>query len=435
MSENINENNVKIEVPEDVKDFFQFRFDEIIETGKVEVFKFALSLGIKPDNYYLKTAIENNQAEIVKIMLDSDIDVNDFGGEFMSEASKVGNIDIVNMLLEKGANPTDGIVGASERGHKEIVKLLINKGADVTFIENLAIKKAAYYGHEECVKLLILAGTDLNEALIKAVKKDRVSIIKLLIENGADISIDDYKVLKEAIYRKKTEIVKILLEAEGNDLSSVIKNPEDFYTLAISRNYHEIVKLLIDARFPISDKFKKVYLNNAVLQNQKEIVKHLLDVGVEPYIDVFMNAISISTTEIVELFLNTGVDVKERNDEILAILIIPGHEKMLELFTERKLLDVTVRNNKALKNAIDDLSLPIIELLVKAGADINALDIDDIVYLGVRGKFQIIRFLFENGFKITYGDYLRNYFKICKIETDGNELIFNYIRNRLKIKK
>jgi len=41
-----------------------------------------------------------------------------------------GHMELVELLLEKGANPTDGLSVAARGGHKEVVKLLLEKGAD-----------------------------------------------------------------------------------------------------------------------------------------------------------------------------------------------------------------------------------------------------------------------------------------------------------------
>ena len=47
------------------------------------------------------------------------------------EACEIGNKEIVEMMIEKGANNWDwGLYGACEGGNKEIVELMIEKGAD-----------------------------------------------------------------------------------------------------------------------------------------------------------------------------------------------------------------------------------------------------------------------------------------------------------------
>ena len=58
--------------------------------------------------------------------------------------SKIGQLEVVKLLIENGADITVGdncaIRWASRNGHIEIVKLLIENGADCTAWNNCAIR-------------------------------------------------------------------------------------------------------------------------------------------------------------------------------------------------------------------------------------------------------------------------------------------------------
>ena len=76
-------------------------------------------------------AVENNDTELIKLLIQSGID---------------GYAKIVKLLIEAGADVTANdnyaIRYASANGHTEVVKLLIEAGADVTANYNYAIRYA-----------------------------------------------------------------------------------------------------------------------------------------------------------------------------------------------------------------------------------------------------------------------------------------------------
>ncbi len=69
-----------------------------------------------------------------------------------------GNIDIVNLMIEKGANYWHyAFEVAFERGHLDCVKLMIEKGAGNW---NCGLSGACVGDHIDCVKLMIEKGAD-----------------------------------------------------------------------------------------------------------------------------------------------------------------------------------------------------------------------------------------------------------------------------------
>ena len=76
-------------------------------------------------------------------------------------------------------------------GLTKVVKLLIDNGADVTAWDNLSIRGASINGHLEVVKLLIDNGADVtawdNLAIKCASKCGRVELVNLLKKHGAKL--------------------------------------------------------------------------------------------------------------------------------------------------------------------------------------------------------------------------------------------------------
>lgn len=83
------------------------------------------------------------------------------------------------------------LVEARQNGLTEVVRLLINEGADVTAFENHAIRHAAGAGQVEIVRLLIEAGADVtalnNCALRWAADEGHTEVVSLLTEAGATL--------------------------------------------------------------------------------------------------------------------------------------------------------------------------------------------------------------------------------------------------------
>ena len=78
-------------------------------------------------------------------------------------------------------------------GNYEVVKLLIEEGADVTVDDNLSIRLAVKYGYTNIVKLLIEAGADVNVhdniLMILSLRDKHYDIVNLLLDAGADDSL------------------------------------------------------------------------------------------------------------------------------------------------------------------------------------------------------------------------------------------------------
>jgi len=88
---------------------------------------------------------------------------------------------------------------ATYLGHLEIIEILIDNGADVNILDSyketplLSIIDSNENNWFECIDLLISKGANISEEiLIKAVRNETfIDVIRLLLENGADIDFID----------------------------------------------------------------------------------------------------------------------------------------------------------------------------------------------------------------------------------------------------
>jgi len=192
---------------------------------------------------FIKEAKAGNLAN-VKLFIESGMDVNvTFNGTALDAAIKGKHFDVVQYLIENGANPNDSqvttdtfgtplvyaalynstdianylidhgasvnlatnngvtpLLAASFSGDNEIVKLLLSKGADVNYVQpvtsNTPLLIAAYKKHLDTVKLLVNAGANVNyttntglNVLSYAAMNSDFDMYKYLVENGAKIGL------------------------------------------------------------------------------------------------------------------------------------------------------------------------------------------------------------------------------------------------------
>jgi hypothetical protein len=122
------------------------------ETGEIDIVLAALSQ--KPElihesgvwgNNLLHQASRGGQLKLVKSLLNRNANVNarsNMSWDALMCASSQNHITVVNLLLEKGANPCSGdgyktALGlAAENGYHEVCLLLLSKGADLMAIHN-----------------------------------------------------------------------------------------------------------------------------------------------------------------------------------------------------------------------------------------------------------------------------------------------------------
>jgi ankyrin repeat protein len=94
-----------------------------------------------------------------------------YSGTMLHEASRCGYINLVNFLLDNGADPnalnlynSTPLMNASYNGHCSIVTILLQKGADPNIIGNgqtSALEKASRHGYLTICKILVSKGASM----------------------------------------------------------------------------------------------------------------------------------------------------------------------------------------------------------------------------------------------------------------------------------
>ena len=243
---------------------------------KFEKVKLLLENGANPnllnkygDNPFIMAV--SSYPEMVELFLDNGANPsiqNKYGNNPLIMAANENNIKIVELLLEKDADPNikdkfDGntaLIEAANKNHIEIVKLLLKKGAKPDIQaknQDTALIKAAGNGYVEIVKLLLEKDANPNievkfdgprTALTDALNKNHIKIAELLLKNGANPNIQD-KIGNTPLiiveYSDNVEMVKLLLE-KGADPNLPTNYGTTPLIIAIDRLNKEIIKLLVE---------------------------------------------------------------------------------------------------------------------------------------------------------------------------------------------
>ncbi|KAJ7256364.1 ankyrin repeat-containing domain protein [Mycena rebaudengoi] len=142
--------------------------------------------------------------------------------------SKIGYRLGVKFLLANGADAINApgrtyspnaLQAAASEGHTEIVRLLIENGADVNTpgpeddFYSSALETAASGGHLDTVVLLLESGAEFGNALAAAAEGGHLEIVRLLVKMGGDINTGQFKSpLLATCEGGYTEIFNFLLE-------------------------------------------------------------------------------------------------------------------------------------------------------------------------------------------------------------------------------
>jgi hypothetical protein len=159
----------------------------------------------------IKKAIIFDNVKLIKSAIKSGAVVNDIDLSFTDFLHK-RKLEIIRVLLENGINVNNfNFYDAIKAGDLSIVKLLVDFGANIFIYNNLAIALASALGHLEIVKYLIGQGAPItSEAKYNAAASNRWNVVKFFIENGTNANNESF--LYYATIYKDIEMIKYFLE-------------------------------------------------------------------------------------------------------------------------------------------------------------------------------------------------------------------------------
>lgn len=193
--------------------------------------------------------------------------------------ARSGWYDMVYLLVERGANPNEGIASAIEVNHTKIGVYLLDKGADVKDY----IKTSAYHGNEVLVRKLLDKGANPNDGTFNSVKYKHVNILSILIDAGADVSGAD--LMNQAVKYFHEDLIVLLLKNDGDKAFIDKKGLTYLHRVSDKKGQQNLVSIFLAEGLEVDARNKdgQTPLHLAVRSGKGNIesVKLLIDAGAD----------------------------------------------------------------------------------------------------------------------------------------------------------
>ncbi|KAH9512291.1 hypothetical protein Btru_041395 [Bulinus truncatus] len=259
----------------------------------------------------LMICAEHGFVECVKTFLEMKVNVDDVdvGGNTALHFSSVrGHAEVVTILLQHGAqqnklNVKSGVTPlmlASAMGHLAVVQRLINcPGVDV----NLCDK------------------TESKSALIFAVQSNRLSVVKVLVEAGADVNIapkSGLTALHLGVIMGFKDIVDYLLSCPKINVNTELSDGNSPLLSSVLHSNHAMIKQLINAGSDVKKKNKlgedalTIGLNNKCLMSIKIILENC-QISKKRKNDLIQRARHTGQTEMANFIENIKIPTAEKD--------------------------------------------------------------------------------------------------------------------------
>lgn len=223
----------------------------------------------------LHIAVWHGREEILSHLLHAGATVHatidDTEGMFLSRhplhmAADYGQLGCTTILLEHGTEVDarcgrgwTALMYAAREGHVEIVKQLLRYGSDGGIVCNGwdALRLACSNGHAPLAELLVhdVRGPATAAALHEAVLSERVAVVQVLADMGADVDAGnprleagdgDVRPLHAAVLVRRLDVLALLL-SRGADINALDGQAKRPLQVAVEASWSEGTKLLLAA--------------------------------------------------------------------------------------------------------------------------------------------------------------------------------------------
>ena len=357
-------------------------------------------------------AVSQRRIDICHLLLAKEVDVNyvvEGSCPALIEAVRVGDVDIVKLLLDHHADPekTEDASGgdapdkkgwrrtalhvAACNGEGEMVKMLLERGANPNVRDAdgwTSLWAAARFGHAEIAKLLIGGGADIHcvcttrEWTPLHAAWDSPEVVGILLQHGADVN-----------------------------KSSPSGTP---FAVAAQHNQHEAVKLMLNsknARVDLTTEASRAVLIDAVRAGHREIVRHMLEAGAdvnftdEDYWPLVSIAVSRNNEDMLRTILEFRPDMEIQDSDGETCLHYISHPTplasvRLAVHAGAKVNSVNQAGEMPLQKAARYSTREVVEYLLSKNADVNCSGGEFGAPLHracSRGKFDLVKLLIDSG--------------------------------------
>ena len=286
-----------------------------------------------------------------------------------------------------------------------------------------ALANAALKDDSALVMRLLKDGADIDyadaglayNALGAAASRGHLSMVNLLVEQGADInSKGGYygNALYLACLGKHMAVVDFLLE-KGADVNARLMKDDTALIMASSRNRSDVVQFFIGkaADVNLQSKSGETALFSASRYSRKEIIEILVQQGADINIQnksgetALFQASRYGFEHIVDILVQAGADVNLQNKSGETALIVAferGKREVVQVLIKAE-VDLEVKDSHqrtALLQAAERGWDDIVHILIDKGADIDSVDADQqtaLLIASKKGHVEIVRILLASG--------------------------------------
>eukprot|EP00548_Thalassiothrix_antarctica_P005236 CAMPEP_0194143106 /NCGR_PEP_ID=MMETSP0152-20130528/12300_1 /TAXON_ID=1049557 /ORGANISM="Thalassiothrix antarctica, Strain L6-D1" /LENGTH=1478 /DNA_ID=CAMNT_0038842361 /DNA_START=120 /DNA_END=4556 /DNA_ORIENTATION=+ len=319
--------------------------DSLTVRASVTVKSSSVNIDAEDAELYLKSAVEDGNAEAVKTCLSQGAGVNcQFKDDLYtplhtacSSSSNSGSLEVLNLLLERGADGNacnkwreTPLLIAANNGHHAAVNALLENRADPSLCSEAgwsALTFAAHKGYNDIVTLLLKAGAPVNVRVMEdsstplhkacaGGKPGHLSAVKQLLENGADVhALNKWREtpLLTAANHGQADAVESLLK-HGADPCKCTDTGWSPLSIAAYKGHDDVVRLLLEEGAPTEE--------------------------ADPTLSALLQAATKGLPDTVELLLRHGADhtvTTKKGDTALSILVEQNLiDAAVEMVTEYK---------------------------------------------------------------------------------------------------
>lgn len=242
-------------------------------------------------------------------------------------ACRFSGLKIINFLFNNGyLINVDCIENSLENKNIEVFKFLINKGIIVTPRCVNIILRSSRFDTVKMLEFLIENNTNLTDGnnLVFACRYCNFEVIKILLDNGADVNYNNSLCLFTACENLNFNVLKLLIEKGANINNGI-------FIFACKQGLTKLVKFLIEKNCIVT--------NDALIHSNTnyDIIKILIGKGLDVnYSDgeCLIQAVEFCNYDTIDLLLKNGANLNVRNGEAMKIAKNMGNNFLIELLSK-----------------------------------------------------------------------------------------------------
>jgi ankyrin repeat protein len=355
-----------------------------------------LDSGSRADNkseaVMLRIAAQNRDSESMAILLRHGLDPNGFDKQGFSPlyaATQLSFFEGARLLLKYGADPNlsagpeseSPLALAASENKVDLVEVFVQNGGDANSImgngNTALIRAITQTVSTQLVEHLLNSSGDANvkndegtTALFQAIQANRVDLLTILLDHGADPNLPGPKhPLWPATYKPK--VLQLLL-SRGADC----KKTPGIMELAASLKRLESISILIQAGVSPNVRKDGVYtpLCSAIRDNSADIVSYLLEHGADPNLKASeypaWKCITHHRLHFLPQLVTAGADLNNPKGIVETAVEHNDRDALVYLLSQGvNANDRNAKGHTALTTAIREGRADLVELLIAKGAD------------------------------------------------------------------